>query len=109
MTPAAAVTVPTRSSEANASVNTPVGAADFEDPFVYQVDITLDPPVLVHKNTRYWLDVQTVFPFADGIRSTFQTWWMMSQNNTGLRAWAARPGLARISHRAYGKRLPFVR
>jgi hypothetical protein len=58
----------------------------FETEHVYRVEIMVDPPIQLNKNRKFWLDVQGVFPFNDGLRETIQTWWMNSQNNTGFRA-----------------------
>jgi len=52
---------------------------------VWVADITIDPPILLNKNQKYWLAVQGMFPFDDGMSDTLQTWWMNSRNNTESR------------------------
>ncbi len=63
----------------------PPPVSGFESEHIFRIDLTIDPPIRLNKNRRYWLDVQSMFPFADELRDSLQTWWMLSQNNTLLR------------------------
>lgn len=53
---------------------------------IWKAEITIDPPILLNKNVKYWLDVQGLFPFNDGLRETLQTHQIPSQNNSLLTA-----------------------
>lgn len=70
----------------------PPPAVGFETDAVYKIDIAIDPPILLNKNRKYWMDVQGLFPFNDGLRETLQTWAMPSVNNTGFRLMTQRTG-----------------
>jgi len=76
--------------------NPPDESPNFESDDIWRTQITnLNPPIILNKNdvkdvnpdnNRYWFSIQGAFPFADGLRSTLQTWMMLSVNATGQRA-----------------------
>jgi len=47
---------------------------------VWEITVSIDPPILLNKKVRYWISIEGVFPFNDGLRLALQTWNMLSVN-----------------------------
>lgn len=58
----------------------PPPAGGTEEADVWQITVNIDPPILLNKKVRYWISVEGVFPFNDGLRQALQTWAMWSVN-----------------------------